>query len=218
MPMSSDPRRPSSPVAAAVCVVSAIVLILGAGGCRSRGSWRNQNDELRARVMTLEEENAALEARVAELRQSIDAAARVAGLSPDILAAVPRVTGLRIDPRSHLAASAGSDPDAGSGVVATVYLTPTDGRQRFVPLVGTLTVDCVGPSGVAGGGVRSLGRVELDPGGVSEAYRSALLGTHYTVRVPLSGPVDAASGVTVIARYVDGVTGAVLVAEVTLQR
>jgi hypothetical protein len=69
----------------------------------------------------------------------------------------------------------------------------------------------------------TIGRLSASPLQVREAYRSSLMGTHYTVEVPLtvtlpqSAPVSG-GGDTVLVKvqFTDGVTGKVLTAERSL--
>lgn len=209
----------------------------GLGACRAKPkNFDNENDALRRRVMELERENARilaerneLQAAVNELTRTLEAATGEA--SADVIASVPRCAGIKLDMLSGLV-----DKDGVQGAeAADVYIRPFDGRQRFVQVAGTLTVEILhlpdlnksggdrasdsdrpDPSTVDAGdaNVTRLGIVTLGPRELREAYRSSPLGTHYSVRVELSpkneiltGGIAGAGLVLARAQFTDAVTG-----------
>jgi hypothetical protein len=182
-------------------------LLLPAAGCRS--SFVTEGDALRERIMELEESLLDAERRAAELEASLaEAHADRVDVDPEIEAATPRVTGLQLGRLSHLSdADADGVPDG-----AVVYLSPADGRGRFLQLTGHLTVHAVvippdRPS-------ISLLIVRLSPAELRDAYRSSLTGTHYTIEAPFDWPADIASRTaTVRVEFTDGATGRVHSAE-----
>jgi hypothetical protein len=174
-----------------------------AGGCRR--SFANENDVLRARVLALEDEAALLRGRNAELESALAAQAARGheGIAPEVASEIPYVVEIAIDRWSH----ARDEDGDGRADVIILYVVPADSRGRFVQLAGFL--DAQAAMIPAGGDVRAIGAVALDPAAVRDAYRSSFTGTHYTLRLPVAVPADApleACDVTVV--YRDGVTGA----------
>jgi len=165
----------------AAWIVSAVAL----SGCGQR-RFANENDILRARVLELETAVTALEDRITELEAEL--AARVvapASPSPEIAANTPHVARITIGRLSHLR---DIDED-GTPDTLIAYVTPTDGRGRFVQLVGHLTVHAaLLPARTDSD---TIGRRVLSPSEVRAAYRSSMMGTHYTIEVPISLPGDA---------------------------
>ncbi len=179
------------------------------GGC-SQGSWVNQNDELRARLVELEDRNAALEAELAEAQLKLSSPPVVApgadAIDPDVRAATPRPAMLEVDRLSHLTTG-----DDGSRI-ARVYVRGYDGRMRSAVLTGWLDLRVV--SARAGGPeTREIGRATLGPLDVREAYRSGFGASRYVVEIPLPPADPSEGGLSVLARYEDGWTGATLAAE-----
>ncbi len=119
-------------------LVSPLLLAVAAGGgCFGKRNFATEGDALRASVVELESENAALTRRVAELEAELEAAATTSGsLSEEVRAAIPHPVEITL---SRLCHAVDSDDD-GSPDLLRLYLTPLDGRGRFVPLVGNLTV------------------------------------------------------------------------------
>lgn len=184
-------------------------LCVGLCGCRlGGGSLEAENDRLRRRRLELEERLALVEAERDELRAKVRqlGEARGSDLSGEALEALPRVAALEIEGLSGLApAEPGRDA---RGV--RVYVRTLDGRRRFTPAVGTLTVFCdlLPPAGApwsARSASRTLSALE-----VREAYRSGLTGTHYAVEVPLEVPASERRGTLVLrAELRDALTGSV---------
>ena len=108
---------------------------------------------------------------------------------------------IRIGRLSH--ARPGRDDEADA---LLVYLRPVDELDRFVQLVGMLSVNAailpeVDPA-------VTIGLVQLGPQDLRQAYRSGFAGTHYTVEVPVR--TDAIGGhreAVVQVTYVDGRSG-----------
>lgn len=179
-----------------------ITLAFALSGCGQR-HFANESDVLRARVLELETEAAALEKRIAELEAELSASAAPDPRPPEIIANTPHVTGISIGRLSHLR---DTDED-GTPDMLIVYIDSTDGRGRFVQLVGHLTVHAALLPARAE--ARTIGRRLLAPGEVRAAYRSGVTGTHYTIEVPVSLPEDAGefAECDVRATYDDGRTG-----------
>lgn len=186
----------------------AVVFSIALAGCRAKGKdFENENDALRRRVVELETELAAANARSTEMLAKYEemkrATADVTG--QQVIDALPRCAGLTIDRFSGWV-----DAD-GDGVLDSIdiYVRPYDGRRRFVQVAGTLTVEAAA-LGAAGSGEppRTLGVATLSAADLREAYRSSPLGTHYTVHLPVSA-ADAPEPGTLVIRAVllDAVSG-----------
>jgi hypothetical protein len=164
--------------------IIAVVIVSGCGHRR----FANENDVLRARVLELEMETAAMKKRNTELEAELAAmTAPPASLSPEIAAATPHVTGITIGRLSHLC----DDDGDGAPDKLIVYVIPADGRGRFIQLVGQLSLEAaLLPTDDE---PRTIARAKLSPGEVRDAYRSSFTGTHYTIEAPVSLPADAAA-------------------------
>lgn len=174
-----------------------VVALLGTfalPACSSKKSFENENDDLRRRVATLENEVAAARARAVEAESKLAefARARESTDQGQALEALPRCAGISIGRFSGFVR-----PDTGDRANAIdVYVKPFDGRQRFVQVAGSLRVEALllpeklGAESTDTAG-RRLALAELTPDQVREAYRSSPLGTHYYVRLEL--PSDAGS-------------------------
>jgi hypothetical protein len=187
------------PLLTAAAIVATAALI----GC-GRRDFANENDVLRARVLELETQTAALERRIVELEAELAAQTiPPASLAPEIAANTPQVADISIDRLSHFQ----DDDEDGTIDALIVYIVPADGRDRFVQLVGRLSLHAAllpmddEPQTIA--------RVDLSPGAVRDAYRSSFMGTHYTIDAPVSLPADAAAfdACDVRVTYEDGRTG-----------
>jgi hypothetical protein len=166
---------------AAVCLTSALLTC----GCGQR-RFASENDALRAKVLELETELAALKKRNTELKAELAAAAGSDHALPEeITANIPQVTGIAISRLSHLR---DADED-GTPDTLIVYVNPTDGLGRFVQLAGRLSVHAALLP--MDGEPRTIVRLALSPDEVRAAYRSGITGTHYTIEAPVSLPEDA---------------------------
>ena len=205
----------------------ALVLLLCtvAAGCHSGPkNFENENDSLRTQVLDLQDQVTGLEAELGESKAKINELQSVlagTGDAParEVLEALPRCSGIEIE---RLSGPIDKDGEPGYPESIEVYIRPFDGRQRFVQVVGTLTVEARylpasatqgaddrsleagvrsssgGDGGVAGGGVL-LGAATLGPSELREAYRSGFTGTHYTVRLTPPGNVWVLDGAIVIS-------------------
>ncbi len=185
-------------------VLSVVLASGGVGGCRS-GGFANANDALRRRVVELEGQVGRLERRNDELAAEL---ARASGAPDSLPEAIrvntPRVATLGIGTRSHVRPV--REPGDVRARRLIVYVEPADGRGRFVQMVGALTVHVdVLPLDAE---PVSIGHLDLAPAELRDAYRSGMLGTHYTAEVPLD--VSDAAGISscdVRVVYTDGRTG-----------
>lgn len=206
-------------------VVVALACVLG--GCHSGPkNFENENDTLRAQVMDLQDKVTSLEAELGEAKGKINELQEVLagtgeGPAKEVLEALPRCAGIEI---GRLSGPIDKDGEPGYPESIEVYVRPYDGRQRFVQVVGAMTVEVrYLPASAAGGaddetleaGVKGgsatgvlLGRVRLDPSGLREAYRSGFMGTHYTVAITPPADVRVSDGAIVLsAVLLDRVTG-----------
>ena len=183
-------------------VTAATLVAVLTAGCGSFKKVSEENDRLRARVMELEDENRELTGRSAELNGQVRRLTRDLPIPQEIRDATPHVADLSIATVSH---ATDTDND-GRPDTLLVYIEPTDGRGRFVQMVGTLSVHAA--TLPAGGDAITLGRVTLGPPELRDAYRSTFLGTHYTVEVPITIADPATQTVcTVSVEFVEGYTG-----------
>lgn len=179
-------------------LVAPVAVALACAGCTVGGSSTvaAENDRLRREVMQLNEKVAELEGERTELATKLGATG--GGLSVEAVRAMPVVTDLEIGMLSGFAPSDRVTP----ATRVDVYVTPRDGRGRFMQAVGTLRV-------VATGGGGTLASATLTPGELREAYRAGIMGTHYTIEMPLSAPVvrDPGPDLVLHVEFDDAVTG-----------
>lgn len=184
-------------------------------GCSGSSRASAENDRLRRANQDLTSQVASLSRERDELRIKLaeSARAREAALTPEVLEAIPRCTAIAIDSLS------GWTPPSGPATGVVAYISPADGRGRFVQIVGTLRVDAtlVPAMGSSEPPVRLASRT-LTPGDLRDAYRSGFMGTGYTVELPLSAPVGRTPGTpagTLLLRatFADALSGQSLSAE-----
>ncbi len=182
----------------------AIAAVALAGCSSAPGRIEKENDRLREQVLDLEAQIARLQGRARELEAQLQAASTVPGSVPEeVRASTPTVAAIAIDRRSHVQ----DQGDDGSPGKLVVYVKPSDGRGRFVQMVGDLSVHAaILP---AGADAVTIGRVALGPAALREAYRSSFMGTHYTIEVPLAipAPDPGETRALVQVEFVDGLTG-----------
>lgn len=178
-----------------------LVAALGAG-CGSVKKASEENDRLRARLLELEDENRQLAGRTAELDAQLKSLASELPVSQEIRDATPHVAEISIASVSH---AADTDGD-GQVDMMVLYVSPSDGRGRFVQMVGDLAVHAA-TIPVEGDAV-TLGRLSVSPGELRDRYRSTFLGTHYTIEVPITvtDPATQTDG-TVKVEFVDAYNG-----------
>ncbi len=177
---------------------------------RENDRLRADNRDLRTRVDLLGAQQRELAAKLAEANQ-----ARQAALDPAVLDAIPRVASLDIDSLSGFLPGDPSKPVRALGI----FVVPRDGRQRFVPAVGTLSVEARHMPALSAG---ESGHPELEftlhadltPTQLRDAYRSGITGTHYAVELPLEHPPTVRDGTLLLrATFADAITGQTYTAE-----
>jgi hypothetical protein len=181
-------------------LVSSTIL---APGCGPR-DFANENDRLRAKVLELEDRIDTLERRNAELNAELRVASAAPGSLPEeVRSSIPHIADIAIGRLSH------ADDDDGDGMPERVvlYISAEDGRGRFVQMVGelSLNVSILPPDSDA----VTIGRIQLAPDELRDAYRSSFAGTHYTVEVPITIPEVVAGARTCDVRVIfdDALTG-----------
>jgi len=178
-----------------------LVAVLTAG-CGSFKKVSEENDRLRARLIEVQDENRELTGRGAELDGQLQRLTRDLPIPQEVRDATPHVADISIGSVTH---ATDTDGDGRSDTLI-VYVEPTDGRGRFVQLVGELSVHAA--TLPTDGDAITLGRVTLGPRELRDAYRSTFLGTHYTVEVPITIDDPATQTVcTVKVEFVDGRSG-----------
>ena len=186
----------------------AMLVTLMTAGCGSFKKASEENDRLRTRLHELEDENLDLSGRVAELDGQLQRLESELPTTREVRDATPHVAALDIASVSHATDTDGDGrPDR-----LTLYVTPSVGLGRFVQLVGDLSVHVA--TLPADGDAITVGRINLGPSELRAAYRSTLLGTHYTVEVPitLTGP-DTPGECTVRVVFADGYSGRTVTTE-----
>ena len=191
-----------------------LAAILFAVGCNPTVFTPNQNDELRRQVRDLEEQVNAAKAKQVELEQQLAQSAKSAeeksSIDPAILAATPHVASVQIGGSSgYLATKVGVET---GGCTARIYLEPSDGLGRFLQIVGSVQISVFDLK--AGGKSQTLGKAEFSPSQVRDAWRGGILGSHYTLEIPLAGSDWNCQGsVTAKLEFLDGTTGKIFTAE-----
>lgn len=161
------------------------------------------NDALRAERETLEEKLHAAELARDEWRAKAEVLAGGENSTKRLLAAIPAVVRIEIDPLSQVEVSS-----AGAAVLAVAFAS-LDGRDRFTPMVGELRwkLTAAASEGEEPG---ILAEGMLDAGAVREAYRSSFLGTRYVIETEVAmGTVrfTPGGGATLWVVFVDAATG-----------
>ncbi len=157
-----------------------LLAALLATGCSSADRIARENDRLRELVAGLERDVARLEDQNRQLAARLEGVlAAPEEISPEVAAATPHLSQISIGKLSH----ASDENGDGRPDTLLIYVSPQDERGRFVQIVGDLSVHAAMLP--ADADAITIGRVTLGPTEVREAYRSTLLGTHYTVTLPI---------------------------------
>jgi len=162
------------------------------------------NDALRAERESLKEQLRAAELARDEWRAKAEGLAQHESSDVQrLLAAIPAVVRIEIDPRSRI-----ESPDDHPATLSASF-TPLDGRGRFTPLVGGLTWRLTSKTSESDD-ARVLADGTMDAADVREAYRSSFVGTRYVIKETLApGGVVPAHGDSVVLSVVftDAATG-----------
>ncbi len=191
-------------------LLAALALTLAGCGSATIGGkkgFSTANDQLRARVGSLEDENRLLRAQRDELSAKLAEEQRIreGAIGAEVLAAIPRCAGVEIDSLS------GADPVDPSLPVRgfVLYLRPFDGQRRFVQIVGAVRAEVVELADRAGSQEpRVIASASLTPAQLRDTYRSGLTGTHYEIRLPAGDPAQPRSHALLMrVQFDDAITG-----------
>ena len=181
----------------AVCL---FLFVCIASGCDNAG--RKANARLRREVHDLKQEVARLQRQEAEQRIQIEqATVDRPELDDEVLASTPMVTGISVSTLS------GRMLDASDGIpTVELFISATDGRNRPIQMVGTLTARAVVIP--AEGQPVDLGEVTLTPSQLRDAWRNVLGTPSYLVRLPIDRPMpDGSEAIHVRVFHEDARTG-----------
>lgn len=171
----------------AIMLMTALAGVVTIGCSSARVMMPTDNDGLRREVQGLREQVSALEAQRAELQQQLAAATKPAAeagsVDAQVAEATPQLVSLTVESGSHYLSK--GTASGSSTCEAVVYLKPTDGRGRFMQIVGMARASAFQLH--ADGRVVSLGTAQWNPIEVRDAWRDGIFGAHYTLRLPLAG-------------------------------
>ncbi len=165
-------------------VLTAITL----GGCQANAKVSPENARLRLEAVELRNKINDLERRNRELEVQLKQASASTGVSDEVLANTPQLTEIVISSLSF----ANDKAKTGRPNGITIYLDPQDGLGRFMQLAGSVAATVV----LLPGGAEpiTIGRLEMSPSQVRDAYRSGITGTHYTIEIPIQLPEPGTPG------------------------
>ncbi len=185
------------------CMTFAAALALAfTTGCQPRLLVPNSADGLRAELVERTRERDEFRARVAELetKNAELALARDVKLDPEAAEAMPALAGVALS-----SLSTGRLVDANHATLALV-LEPRDGLGRFLQFTGTLRASVAVL--IPGRDPLPAGSSTVTPKALRDAYRSGLLGTHYTLEIPLTWEgAEVARAVSISVEFTDALTG-----------
>jgi hypothetical protein len=199
-------------------VARALAGCLGAGaaclvlvGCGGR-NYLNENDKLRsdnlALRQTVQELEESLRLRVAQvdsLQQAQGLRSRAEGAAASDL---PRVVKVGL---GRLSGAVDTDGD-GHADLLRLYVLTNDQQGRFIPAIGPATVQAVAIE--PGEPPRVLAERSFTPKEFVRAYRTGLMGTHFTLELPLPAALpEGVETATVKIVFTDASTGARLSCE-----
>lgn len=178
------------------CALLALLLVTG---CKAKVLTPTAADEFRREVAQLKAELAEANRQVGELRSAL---AERPGTIADPAAApfVPRLAEVT------LGGHTGLEPVEG-GCVLRAYMQPADGRGRFLQVTGTATVTLVMVK--EGCEAQAAACRTFSPEEVRDAWRSGLMGAHYTFEIPVQDRAACEAGGIVRLGFVDALTGEV---------
>ncbi len=145
--------------------------------CAGPRNYLNDNDRLRAEVMTLTEQRDALQTEVAALDKALEAEQRKHHANLPAGARIPVVARIELGKHSSLVRVEDTN-------IARLYLRTLDTKGRFTQIVGRAKVTIIAT--VSGEDGITLGTASIDETSLDAAYRSGLTGTHYTLTCPIS--------------------------------
>jgi hypothetical protein len=190
-------------VISAACAVALGAFMAGVpAGCAGRALVPNEADTLREQLAVRTGERDAALARISELdakllRLSAEQATKI---DPEVAQALPALARIQVSDLST--ARLTSQNTANLAVV----IEPTDALGRFLQVTGTVRVTAAAI--VAGDPPLAAGTLTLGPAALRERYRSSMMGTHYTLELPIEWAGDKpASAISVVCEFKDGLSG-----------
>lgn len=179
-------------------IMAVLVLATGCDSASRKASARLRRDvvNLQQQVDALQKQEKELQAQLKQAQEGRDE------LEAEILASTPFVSSIALSPFS------GMRRDEGDGPVMELFVSAVDGRGRPLQVVGRLqALAMLIPSE---GETVELGRVDLGPAEVRDAWRGGLGGASYLVEVPMTGSLpEGTSTVHVRVFHEDARTGEV---------
>ena len=179
-----------------------VAMVLTCSGCGNK-SFLNENDDLRAEVQQLKDENAALSERLSTLERQIKIEQSQKGLT--LPEGVVRPVTVEIQVGSF---SGGIDTDKdGKDDTVRIYLQTLDAKGRFILTVGSASISIVKIK--SGEDALTVGKIKLNPKAFDQTYRSGLTGTHFTIVCPIQHQQipDGTTELTARASFTDSLTG-----------
>ncbi len=171
-------------------------------GCQGRTLAPNAADGLRAELIERTRERDASRAKVAELETKVAelSVARDAKLDPEAVEAMPALAGVAL---SSLSTARLIDPNHAA---LALVLEPRDGLGRFMQFTGTVRASVAVL--IPGRAPLPAGSTTIAPKTLRDAYRSGLMGTHYTIEIPLTWEgAEPARSVSISVEFTDALTG-----------
>lgn len=167
--------RAATPPWIPLLVILAATVTLTACGPKN---FVNENDQLRARVADLTEQNQKLQTDLTATQKALAVQQRESGVALPPGLTLPVVSRIEIGSYSGLADHS-----------VRLYLETYDQQGRFLPVIGgakvTLSYTLPGQPAV------TLATADFTPQQVDAGYRSGFAGTHYTLTIPLTKPIPA---------------------------
>jgi len=202
-------RVSSTPHSAALAFATAAALFCT--GCSGRALVPNEADRLREELAAANSARARAESRAGELESRLASLAqeRRGEVDPEVAAALPALASVTLSSKSTARLAAADSASAQEGTLSVaLILSPADGLSRFIQITGTLRLTVAAL--VAGADTVETTTVTVGPKALRDAYRSGLLGTHYTVEraVPWKGDAPPRA-LSVAGEFTDGLTGRV---------
>jgi len=192
----------------AVAVSSSMLMLVGCGA--GPRNFENENDALRAERLELQREidrvteNLKLrEGEIATLRAELDSPGLDEGAQP------PMISQLELGKFSGPV----DENDDGRDEAIVIYLQTLDQHGRFLPIAATAsiivaTLETQGQVGV-------VAEQEYTYQDFDAAYRSNLMGTHYTLSLPLPAEGELPEEVTLRVELTEATTGSKKSAQAT---
>lgn len=192
---------------------AALLLLLASGASACQGTIGGQEtagDQLRRENLALKQQVQDLQGKLELRTKEIEAlrAAEEAGGQPVPGAVVPMLVAVEFARYSGVI----DTNDDGVDDLVRVYVRTRDQDGRFLPVAGKANLQAVRIE--EGQQPRAVAEQDFSAPEWSEAYRTGLMGTHYTLEMPLADTVASGSyQVTVKLTFTEAQSGNVLTTE-----